>query len=81
MMTSHHQNAGQNHNINTANAYFEKVEKCKCLGTTATNQILIHGEGKNSLNSGNACCHSVQNILSSSLLYTNVKINLYQNIN
>ena len=29
---------------------------------------------------GNACCHSVQNILSSSLLYKNLKIKIYRTI-
>jgi hypothetical protein len=32
------------------------------------------------LNSGNACCHSVQNLLSSPLLSKNVKIRLYKTI-
>jgi hypothetical protein len=33
-----------------------------------------------SLKSGNACCHSVQNLLSSSLLYKNIKIKIYRTI-
>jgi hypothetical protein len=35
------------------------------LGTTVTNQNLIQEEIKRRLNSGNACYHSVQNLLSS----------------
>jgi hypothetical protein len=37
------------------------------MGTTVTNQNLIQEEIKRKLNSGNACYHSVQNILSSSV--------------
>jgi hypothetical protein len=44
------------------------------LGSTVTNQNLIQEEIKNRLKSGNACYHSVQNILSSRLLSKNVKI-------
>ena len=32
------------------------------------------------LRSGNACCHSVQNLLSSRLLYKNLKIKIYRTI-
>ena len=37
-------------------------------------------EIKTRLKSGNACCHSVQNLLSSSLLSKNLKINIYRTI-
>jgi hypothetical protein len=40
---------------------------------TVTNQNLIQDEIKRRLNSGNACYHSVQNLLSSPLLSKNVK--------
>jgi hypothetical protein len=36
---SHHQNAGQNHNINTANRSFENIAKFKYLGMTVTSKI------------------------------------------
>jgi hypothetical protein len=36
MITSHHPNSGQNHNIRTANESFEKVATFKYLGTTLT---------------------------------------------
>ena len=44
------------------------------LGITLTNQNSIQEEIKNKLKSGGACYHSVQNLLSSSLLYKNIKI-------
>ena len=40
--------------------------------TTVTNQHSIHEEIKSRLKSGNACCHSMQNVLSSSLLSKNI---------
>jgi hypothetical protein len=55
MLLSHHQNAGQNHNIKTGDRYFENVAQLKYLGTTVTNQNLIQEEIKKRLNSGNAC--------------------------
>ena len=55
----------------------ERVEEFKYLGTTLTNQILFRKEIKSRLRSGNACCHSVQNLLSSRLLSKNLKIKIY----
>jgi len=48
------------------------------LGTTLTNQNSIQEEIKSRLKSGNACYHSVQNLLSSSLLSKNLKIKIYR---
>jgi hypothetical protein len=48
------------------------------LGTKVTNQNLIQEEIKRRLNSGNACYHSVQNLLSSRLLSKNLKIGIYK---
>jgi len=56
------------------------VEEFKCLGTTLTNQNSIQEEIKRRLKSGNACYHSVQKLLSSSLLSKNLKIKIYRTI-
>jgi hypothetical protein len=47
---------------------------------TVTNQNLIEEEIKRRLNSGNACYHSVQKLLSSCLLLKNVKVRTYKNV-
>jgi len=56
------------------------VEEFKYLGTTLTNQNYTQEEIKSKLQSGNACYHSVQNLLSSSLLSKNFEIKMYRNI-
>jgi hypothetical protein len=80
MLLSRHQNAGQNHDIKIANRSFENVAQFKHLGTTVTNQNLIQEEIQRRLNYGNACYHSVQNLLSSRLLSKNIKIEIYKTI-
>jgi hypothetical protein len=77
MVLSRYQNAEQNSNIQTGNKYFETVERFKYLRTILTNKNSIHEEIKSRLKSGNACYHSVQYLLSSSLLSKNVKIKIY----
>jgi hypothetical protein len=52
----------------------------KYLGTTLANQNLVQEEIKSGLKSGNAFCHSQKNLLSSSLLSKNIKINIYRTI-
>ena len=66
---SRDQNEGRSHNMNIDNSSFECVERVKYSGTTLTKQNCIQEEIKSRLNSGNACCHSVQNLLSCSLLF------------
>ena len=62
------------------NSPIERVEEFKYLGTTLTNQNSIQKEIKSRLKSGNACYHSVQNLLSSSLLSKNLKFKIYRTI-
>jgi hypothetical protein len=50
------------------------------VGKMATSQNLIQEEIKRKSNSGNACYHSVQNLLSYCLLSRNVKIRIYKTI-
>jgi hypothetical protein len=78
IMMSCHQNAGKNYNIKIAIRSFENVAKFKYLGMTGTNQNLIYKEIKRILNSGNACYHSIQNLLSSHLQFKNIKIKIYR---
>ena len=74
------QNAGRIHSVRTDNSTFERVEEFKYLGTNLTNQNSIPEEIKSRLRSGNACYHSVQNLLSSRLLSKNLKIKIYRTI-
>ena len=73
-------NAGRIHSVRIDNSTFDRVEECKYLGTTLTNQNSIAEEIKSRLNSGNACYHSVQNLLSSRLLSKNLKIKIYRTV-
>jgi hypothetical protein len=68
MFMSDHQNAGQSHNLMTANKSFEKVAKFICMGTTVTIKNCIHEEITIRLKSGHECHHSVQTLLSSHFL-------------
>jgi hypothetical protein len=74
--------AGKKHSIKTAIRSFEDVAKFKYLRKTLTarDQNYIRKEIKSRLNSGNACYHSVQSLLSSRLLSGNVKVKIYKTI-
>ena len=61
------------------NSTFDRVEDFKYLGTL-TNQNSIAEEIKSRLRSGNACYHSVQNLLSPRLLSKNLKIKIYRTV-
>ena len=50
------------------------------MGTILTNQNSIQEEIKSGLKSGNACYHSVQNLLSSILPSKNMKIKVHRTI-
>ena len=80
MVMSRDRNGGRTHSMKTDNSSFERVDEFKYLGTTLTNQNSIQEEIKSRLKSGNACYHSVQNLLSSSLLSKNLKIKIYRTI-
>jgi len=77
VIVSRDQNARQCHNIKNDDSFFERMEEFKYLGTTLKNQNSIQEEIKSRLKSGNACYHSVQNLLSSSSLSKNMKIKIY----
>ena len=77
MVMSRDKNAGR-HNIKIDNSCFERVEEFKYLGRALINQNSIQEEIKSRLKSENACYHSVKNLLSSSLLSKNLKINIYR---
>jgi len=68
MVMSRDQNAGVSHNTKIDSSSSETVEEFKYLGTILTDQRSIPEEIKSSLKSGNACYHSVHNVLSTSLL-------------
>jgi hypothetical protein len=78
MLVSADQNAGQNRDIKIGNRSSENVSQVKYLGITVTNQNLIQEEIKRRSNSGNACYHSVQNLLSSRLLSKTVKVRIHK---
>jgi hypothetical protein len=73
MLPSHQQNAGKNRDIRIASRYFENVSQFIYFEMAVTYHILIPGDVKRRLNSGNACYHSVQNFLLSHLLSKTVK--------
>jgi hypothetical protein len=68
------------HSIKIVNRSFEEVAKFIYLGTTLTDQNCLHEEIKIRLNSGNACCCSVQSLLSSRMLSRNIKVKIYKTI-
>jgi hypothetical protein len=73
MVMSRNQNAGQNHNIKIYNKSFERVEQFEYLETTLMNRNSIREEITSRLKLGNTCYHSVQDLLSSSLLFEKYK--------
>jgi hypothetical protein len=81
VLMSHSQKIGQKHSIKTVHRSFKGVAKFRYLGTTLTDQNCLHEEIKRRLNSGNACFHSFQCLLSSCLLSRNIKIKIYKTMN
>jgi hypothetical protein len=80
MVMSPDRNAGRGDSVKIDNSSIESVEEFKYLGTTITDQNSIQEEIKSRLKLGNACYHSVQNLLSSRLLFKNLKIKIYRTI-
>ena len=80
IVMSRDQNAGRIHSVRTDNSTFHRVDDFKYLGTTLTNHNSIAEEIKSRLESGNACYHSVQKLLSSRLLSKNLKIKIYRTV-
>jgi hypothetical protein len=66
------QTTGQNCYVKAASKSFENVAKFKYLATTLTNQNFTREEINNGLNSGNALCHALRNLLSFRLMSKNV---------
>jgi len=80
MVLSRDQNASRFHSIKIDNISFERVEHLRYLGSNLTNQNSNHEVIKRRLKSGNAYYHSVQNLLSSSLLSKYIKTEIYRTI-
>jgi hypothetical protein len=79
-LMSHYHKGRQKHNIKIAKMCFADVAKFKYLGITLTGQNCMHEEIKRRLNSGNACHHSVQSLLSSHLLSTDIKVKIQKTL-
>ena len=77
---SRDQDVGRSHNINIDDISCDRAGGLRYLVTTLTNQNSTQEEIKSKLKSGNACYHSVQNLLSSSLQSKNCKFEIYRTI-
>jgi len=80
MVMSGVQNAERSDSTNFDNSSSERVDEFRYWGTTVRNQNSLQEEIHSSLNSRNACCHSVQNVFSSRLLSINLKNKIYGTI-
>jgi hypothetical protein len=76
----HFENVINVYSIKIAKRSLEGAAKLNYLGTTLTDRNCTQEEIKSRLNSGNACYHSVQSLLSSRLLFRNVKVKIYKTI-
>jgi len=64
MVMSRDRNAARSRNVKNDTSSFERAEELKYYGTTLTNKHSIQEAIKSRLKSGNACYHSLQNLLS-----------------
>ena len=78
--SSQDQNALRSHRIKVGSSLFESAKVFKYLATTLKYQNSIQKEIKNKFKSRNSCCLSVQNLLTSSLLSKNIKVEIYGKI-
>jgi hypothetical protein len=76
MLVSRCQKAGQRQSIKMMNRSLEDVANLKYLEKTRTDQNCMQEEIDSRLNSGNACYHSVQSLLSSRTLSSIVKVKI-----
>jgi hypothetical protein len=79
MLISLYRKAGQKRSVQIVNMSFQVVAKFIYFGTL-TDQNCMNKEIKSSVNSGSACYHSVQILLSSLLLCRNVKVKICKTI-
>jgi hypothetical protein len=77
MVMSGNRNAGRSQNIKMIIAPLKRWNCFKYLGTNLANKDSIQEEIQSRLKSGNVCCHSVQNFLSSRLLFKNTKMKIH----
>jgi hypothetical protein len=77
MLMSRSQKIRKKHSIKIRNGTFEDVAMFKYLGKPLTDQNCIHKEIMSRLILGNACYHSVQSLLSSSLFSRNLKVKIH----
>jgi hypothetical protein len=80
ILVSRCQKAGQRQSIKIGNRPFESVWLCSNIWDQHLQMKTIREEIKSRLNSGNACYHSVQSLLSSRLLSRNIKVKIYKTI-
>jgi GTP-dependent phosphoenolpyruvate carboxykinase len=71
---SRDRDAARSHNVRKDKSSFERAEQFQYLGTNLINQNSIQEEIKSRFKSGNACYHSVQNLIPSRLLSKNINI-------
>ena len=72
--------SAKSQHIYVCNKSFERMEHLKSLRRTLTNQKSINEEVKCKLQSGNACCYLMQNLLSYTLLSRNIKVKICRTI-
>ncbi|KAJ4428062.1 hypothetical protein ANN_24076 [Periplaneta americana] len=80
MIMSRDENIVRSGKIKTGDLSFEEMEKFKYLGAAVTNINDTREEIKRRINMGNACCYSVEKLLSSSLLSKNLKVRIYKTV-